>query len=202
MINADTDCKFCGKVFLGVQTYLYKGHLKTHEEVKDAKKPSPDQDTKAFLCNKCGLGYEDQKRMKRHMTRRHSDRKYACSVCSKVLTSSSGLRYHFKRFHKTDSDRFWPCAICGKLFTERYAMTNHEATHRTEKKFKCDKCPAAFTRELYLREHQRIHTKDYSHICSECGAGFYTKKRRKIHQSKHTGEKNYCCSVCGAKFFL
>ena len=191
------DCKVCGKVFLGGQTYLYKDHLMTHEKVKD----SPDQDTKAFLCNKCGLGFDAKKRLKRHMARSHSDRKYACSICSKVLTSSSGLHYHFKRHHKTDSDHLLPCPICGKLFTERYIMTKHEATHRTEKKFKCDKCPAAFTRELYLKEHQRRHTRDYSHICSECGAGFYSKKNLKSHQSaKHSWEKNYSCTLCGSKF--
>ena len=190
------DCKFCGKVFLAGQTYKYKDHLMTHQNVNDVENSGPDFSSKAFLCNTCGLGFDDQKRLKRHMTRSH--RKYECSKCTKVLTSSNGLAYHFKRYHTTDTDHFWPCKICGKLFSERYVMANHEATHGIDKHFKCDKCPAAFTRELYLKEHQRRHAKDYSHICSDCGAGFYTKKELGIHQAKHTGVKSYCCSVCGA----
>ena len=92
----------------------------THENKDDFVNSGPDHNAK------CDKGLDDQKKLKSHIRRKCGDRKYECSKCTKVLTSSRGLAYHIKRYHKTDNDRFWPCTICGKLFTEWYIMTRQK----------------------------------------------------------------------------
>lgn len=121
-------------------------------------------------------------------------RKYKCTYdkCSKVYTSTSGLRHHIDIKHKGIRYR---CDQCDASFKQKHNMVTHvNATHKGQRPHKCDQCDQAFGHRSALTGHiKNIHRGLRPHQCGECDKKFAIKQDLKCHIKRvHQGIKDVC----------
>ncbi|KAL3859509.1 hypothetical protein ACJMK2_009727 [Sinanodonta woodiana] len=94
-------------------------------------------------CRYCGMVMYSYTRLKRHIVRRHKDRKKTepvkrvmggfrplCSVCNRQMSSQHALTIHMRR-HKREKPYY--CSPCNKGFTDKGALQMHEKTGKHTK---------------------------------------------------------------------
>ena len=79
-------------------------------------------------------------------------KKRQCTLCSKVLASSSSLNVH-KRVHT--KERPYQCQLCGNTFTQKSSLNTHMILHSGEKKFVCSFCGKHFALKIYKSTHEK-----------------------------------------------
>ena len=108
-------CKICEMSFRDAS------ELKTHARVAAHTVESND------LCDKCGKGFSNKSRLKRHQKTCEGMRKFKCQHCEMVFSSSSLLGAH-KIVHYDEPSH--QCQYCGKNFKTAYNVKRHMAVHR------------------------------------------------------------------------
>lgn len=75
--------------------------------------------------------------------------------CSASLFSVAGV--HLRKQHSF-IETGKKCRYCDAVFHERYALIQHQKTHKNEKRFKCDQCD-------YCCRQVRIKRKLCASVC-------------------------------------
>ncbi|XP_050439855.1 zinc finger protein 665-like [Adelges cooleyi] len=177
------DCYICQRRFKtksNIIRHIAKSHSTTSVEKKAPQKNKVDHRNsriKGFTRNNGGL--------------------FNCGICSKMLSSKSNLRKHW-RIH-TDEKPF-KCNVCAKTFGHQTYLKTHKRIHTGEKPFKCDVCEKTFGQQSTLKTHERIHTREKPFKCNICEKTFGQQSTLKTHERIHTGEKPFKCHVCEKTF--
>lgn len=135
-------CETCGKSFRSKQAF--SSHKLTH---------------KKYTCDKCGVGFVGQKRLKDHLFRKHASG--SCHICGKVYVSEKMERTHILRVHTADKDKPYQCPDCDRGFI--------------------------FPSELSVHQMQ-AHIKERPYECQyNCGQAYNDKGSRGTHETKKHG---------------
>jgi KRAB domain-containing zinc finger protein len=97
-------------------------------------------------------------------------------------------------FHR--SERKFACLTCGKRFKKRRHLADHELTHGGEKNFMCDFCPMRFYRQSTLDIHRKKHLGENVYPCHLCSAVYRSTAGIRRHLLLHKGTKQFLCHLC------
>jgi len=87
----------------------------------------------------------------------HKELQFKCSICSRSLSTMTGLIMHTRKIHKGSKIR--KCQKCGKLCKSMYHLGQHMRTHGVGlplNAYKCQRCQKAFAFKHRLITHARI----------------------------------------------
>ncbi|XP_055472215.1 transcriptional repressor CTCFL-like, partial [Psammomys obesus] len=110
---------------------------------------------------------------------------------------------HLQNLHSHSPEEI-KCRYCPAGFHERYALIQHQRTHKNEKKFKCKQCDYACKQERSLTAHMRTHTGEKPFSCLVCNKHFRQKQLLTVHLRKYHDPSfipdMHLCLKCGKGF--
>ncbi|XP_075693581.1 transcriptional repressor CTCF isoform X2 [Rhinoderma darwinii] len=123
-------CSLCS--YASRDTYKLKRHMRTHS----GEKP--------YECYICHARFTQSGTMKMHILQKHTENvaKFHCPHCDTVIARKSDLGVHLRKQHSF-IEQGKKCRYCDTVFHERYALIQHQKSHKNEKRFKCDQCEYA-----------------------------------------------------------
>ncbi|XP_032206137.1 transcriptional repressor CTCFL isoform X1 [Mustela erminea] len=184
-------CLLCS--YASKDTYKLKRHMRTHS----GEKP--------YECHVCHARFTQSGTLKIHIVQKHSENvpKYQCPHCATVIARKSDLRVHLRNLHTYKATEM-KCRCCSAAFHERYALIQHQKTHKNEKRFKCEHCSYACKQERHMTVHIRTHTGEKPFTCLSCSKRFRQKQLLNAHFKKHHDASFipavYGCPKCGKGF--
>ena len=141
--------------------------------------------------------------MRKHRLKNHNE----CQLCSKRLSSSSEMRFHFKENHRRNSN-FFICGIEECLYKEKQenlrSLYIHIRTQHCNFLYTCQVCSSKFSSRITLQQHisglHRIGAKTYEVPCKLCKFVTFGEKNLNGHISRiHSTRKVMACSLCEYK---
>uniref|UniRef100_A0A1A8JL59 CCCTC-binding factor (Zinc finger protein) n=1 Tax=Nothobranchius kuhntae TaxID=321403 RepID=A0A1A8JL59_NOTKU len=188
-------CHLCGRAFRTVT--LLRNHLNTHTGTRPHK------------CTDCDMAFVTSGELVRHRRYKHTHEKpFKCSMCDYssvevIIARKSDLGVHLRKQHSF-IETGKKCRYCDAVFHERYALIQHQKTHKNEKRFKCDQCDYCCRQERHMIMHKRTHTGEKPFACSQCDKTFRQKQLLDMHFKRYHDPNfiptAFVCSKCSKTF--
>ena len=152
-----------------------------------------------FKCTvkECNHKFKSVHEWNTHHKTKHSDVKYTCSVCSKVLHTPSSIKDHkYMHNHKPHI-----CSRCNQGFLSPSHLTQHKHTHCRQCLYTCftADCSNSYKWPQDLIRHVRNHTA----VVLKCKLCTYSNTEChliKQHQNVHSDVKKFKCCKCPEVF--
>ncbi|XP_029281775.1 transcriptional repressor CTCF-like isoform X2 [Cottoperca gobio] len=184
-------CSLCS--YASRDTYKLKRHMRTHS----GEKP--------YECYICHARFTQSGTMKMHILQKHTENvaKFHCPHCDTVIARKSDLGVHLRKQHSF-IEKGKKCRYCDAVFHERYALIQHQKTHKNEKRFKCEQCDYCCRQERHMVMHKRTHTGEKPFACSQCEKTFRQKQLLDMHFKRYHDPNfvptAFVCSKCNKTF--
>lgn len=184
-------CSLCS--YASRDTYKLKRHMRTHS----GEKP--------YECYICHARFTQSGTMKMHILQKHTENvaKFHCPHCDTVIARKSDLGVHLRKQHSF-IETGKKCRYCDAVFHERYALIQHQKTHKNEKRFKCDMCDYCCRQERHMVMHKRTHTGEKPFACTQCEKTFRQKQLLDMHFKRYHDPNfvptAFVCSKCNKTF--
>ncbi|XP_036952371.1 transcriptional repressor CTCF-like isoform X1 [Acanthopagrus latus] len=184
-------CSLCS--YASRDTYKLKRHMRTHS----GEKP--------YECYICHARFTQSGTMKMHILQKHTENvaKFHCPHCDTVIARKSDLGVHLRKQHSF-IETGKKCRYCDAVFHERYALIQHQKTHKNEKRFKCEQCDYCCRQERHMIMHKRTHTGEKPFACSQCEKTFRQKQLLDMHFKRYHDPNfiptAFVCSKCSKTF--
>ncbi|XP_063706343.1 transcription factor grauzone-like [Culicoides brevitarsis] len=162
-----------------------------------------------FRCQKCGNHLKTWKKYRKHMQRRHSERRPSISCCqTDVEVSHIALLSHF--YSHTDPEKL-RCDACGRHYSSLRSLTQHfrkvHAVNREKKdepKVFCPECGMLLVKRC-LQSHMKTHQPRIKLQCDLCKKFLQSRKAMIYHMTQQHLPKNpekdqILCSICAKSF--
>uniref|UniRef100_A0A667WGU8 CCCTC-binding factor n=1 Tax=Myripristis murdjan TaxID=586833 RepID=A0A667WGU8_9TELE len=160
---------------------------------------------KPYECYICHARFTQSGTMKMHILQKHTENvaKFHCPHCDTVIARKSDLGVHLRKQHSFIATGK-KCRYCDAVFHERYALIQHQKTHKNEKRFKCDQCDYCCRQERHMIMHKRTHTGEKPFACSQCEKTFRQKQLLDMHFRRYHDPNfiptAFVCSKCSKTF--
>ncbi|XP_020481496.2 transcriptional repressor CTCF [Labrus bergylta] len=184
-------CSLCS--YASRDTYKLKRHMRTHS----GEKP--------YECYICHARFTQSGTMKMHILQKHTENvaKFHCPHCDTVIARKSDLGVHLRKQHSF-LEKGKKCRYCDAVFHERYALIQHQKTHKNEKRFKCELCDYCCRQERHMIMHKRTHTGEKPFSCSQCDKTFRQKQLLDMHFKRYHDPSfvptAFVCNKCTRTF--
>ncbi|KAK5873927.1 hypothetical protein PBY51_018923 [Eleginops maclovinus] len=184
-------CSLCS--YASRDTYKLKRHMRTHS----GEKP--------YECYICHARFTQSGTMKMHILQKHTENvaKFHCPHCDTVIARKSDLGVHLRKQHSF-IEKGKKCRYCDAVFHERYALIQHQKTHKNEKRFKCEQCDYCCRQERHMVMHKRTHTGEKPFACSQCEKTFRQKQLLDMHFKRYHDPNfvptAFVCTKCNKMF--
>ncbi|XP_017260476.1 transcriptional repressor CTCF [Kryptolebias marmoratus] len=184
-------CSLCS--YASRDTYKLKRHMRTHS----GEKP--------YECYICHARFTQSGTMKMHILQKHTENvaKFHCPHCDTVIARKSDLGVHLRKQHSF-IETGKKCRYCDAVFHERYALIQHQKTHKNEKRFKCDQCDYCCRQERHMIMHKRTHTGEKPFACNQCDKTFRQKQLLDMHFKRYHDPNfvptAFVCGKCSKTF--
>ncbi|XP_071059540.1 transcriptional repressor CTCF isoform X1 [Pseudochaenichthys georgianus] len=184
-------CSLCS--YASRDTYKLKRHMRTHS----GEKP--------YECYICHARFTQSGTMKMHILQKHTENvaKFHCPHCDTVIARKSDLGVHLRKQHSF-IETGKKCRYCDAVFHERYALIQHQKSHKNEKRFKCEMCDYCCRQERHMVMHRRTHTGEKPYACSQCEKTFRQKQLLDMHFRRYHDPNfvptAFVCPKCSKTF--
>uniref|UniRef100_A0A8D2ZEN8 Transcriptional repressor CTCF n=1 Tax=Scophthalmus maximus TaxID=52904 RepID=A0A8D2ZEN8_SCOMX len=184
-------CSMCD--YASVEVSKLKRHMRTHS----GEKP--------YECYICHARFTQSGTMKMHILQKHTENvaKFHCPHCDTVIARKSDLGVHLRKQHSF-IETGKKCRYCDAVFHERYALIQHQKTHKNEKRFKCEQCDYCCRQERHMIMHKRTHTGEKPFACSQCEKTFRQKQLLDMHFKRYHDPSfvptAFVCNKCNKTF--
>ncbi|KAG7522171.1 transcriptional repressor CTCF-like isoform X1 [Solea senegalensis] len=184
-------CSLCS--YASRDTYKLKRHMRTHS----GEKP--------YECYICHARFTQSGTMKMHILQKHTENvaKFHCPHCDTVIARKSDLGVHLRKQHSF-IETGKKCRYCDAVFHERYALIQHQKSHKNEKRFKCEMCDYCCRQERHMVMHRRTHTGEKPFACSQCEKTFRQKQLLDMHFKRYHDPSfipaTFVCPKCSKTF--
>ncbi|XP_017289401.1 transcriptional repressor CTCF-like isoform X2 [Kryptolebias marmoratus] len=184
-------CSLCS--YASRDTYKLKRHMRTHS----GEKP--------YECYICHARFTQSGTMKMHILQKHTENvaKFHCPHCDTVIARKSDLGVHLRKQHSF-IETGKKCRYCDAVFHERYALIQHQKSHKNEKRFRCDMCDYCCRQERHMVMHRRTHTGEKPYACSQCEKTFRQKQLLDMHFKRYHDPNfvptAFVCPKCNKTF--
>lgn len=146
-------------------------------------------------CLTCERFYVTKAKLKRHVSRYHSERKMKCKLCGKAFS----FKPHFNEHMECHMGKKYQCHHCGELYS-RTGLRNHLKSVIHGKSVQCVLCERRFTNATYMKAHlQGFHKQGTPERCTLCGKVFYFQGQLRRHMRIHA-KFDYGCDLCDKRF--
>lgn len=111
--------------------------IETNTDKKPLSKKIKNEN-KLLSCRDCSEEFSSRGQLREHRkTAKHPEiRNHACSICSKMFTSSK-LRQHMRAHTK---EKPYVCSVCSQAFSMSGNLKRHMMTHTGERPHVCEFC--------------------------------------------------------------
>ena len=111
---------------------------------------------KGYNCDKCHKRFTTPNALQSHMVY-HSDEKFECNICGKILKSKANIKNHIMQIHIRKET--YICPHCGKISKSKGNLQQHiNKIHLQLRPFACTVCPKKFKSAQQNEAHMRTHT--------------------------------------------
>lgn len=180
------------------------------------------------FCDSCGMVFQRQEQLKRHIKQAHAvvEQKHepiSQIVRQRQLNQQKRLAEQDEEDEKTeesdsetdDGDEQYvddaetqslSCNVCGEKFAEALDLLAHAEIHTRFEPHKCNLCKRSFLDEITIKEHvQQFHSLELTETsCVVCGKLCKSHNALLKHAWEHSRERasygTHCCSKCGKSF--
>ncbi|TMS05209.1 Transcriptional repressor CTCF [Larimichthys crocea] len=184
--------------------FVTSGELVRHRRYKHTHE-------KPFKCSMCDYASVEVSKLKRHIRSHTGERPFQCSLCSYASRDTYKLKRHMRTHsgvHLRKQHSFIEtgkkCRYCDAVFHERYALIQHQKSHKNEKRFKCDMCDYCCRQERHMVMHRRTHTGEKPYACSQCEKTFRQKQLLDMHFKRYHDPNfvptAFVCPKCSKTF--
>lgn len=178
-----------------------------------------------YKCEHCSVRFFNEKSLKNHIKREHSNAQNVCKLCDAILDKKS-IHSHMVNVHKdvkvsekkvsgiqltNDANPdIYACSSCQsfKATTDLHAFMEHcKVAHAgDETSLSCGICSEVCLSVISLRKHLRkMHKTEYqTHRCNHCKFGTWTPQDLEAHKvQEHPELEQHICNQCeeGKTFF-
>lgn len=179
------------------------------------------------FCDSCGMVFQRQEQLKRHIKQAHSVAEQKQEPISQIVRQRQLNQQ--KRLAEQDDDdekteqsdtetedgdeqyidaeaQSLSCNVCGEKFAEALDLLAHAEIHARFEPHKCNLCKRSFLDETTIKEHvQQFHSLELTETsCVVCGKLCKNHNALLKHAWEHSRERNsygtHCCSKCGKSF--
>uniref|UniRef100_A0A2K5NPE8 CCCTC-binding factor like n=1 Tax=Cercocebus atys TaxID=9531 RepID=A0A2K5NPE8_CERAT len=207
-------CSMCKYASVEVKASKFEAHVRSHTAGVAFGKDQAWRGNhfvvcisgeKPYECHICHTRFTQSGTMKIHILQKHGENvpKHQCPHCATIIARKSDLRVHMRNLHAYSAAEL-KCRYCSAVFHERYALIQHQKTHKNEKRFKCEHCSYACKQERHMTAHIRTHTGEKPFTCLFCNKCFRQKQLLNVHFRKYHDANFippvYKCSKCGKGF--
>ena len=169
------------------------GHQRESPQVQSKTPPKAQekQQTKTFICNKCGLGHNNSEELEEHMDNHFEDGDFACDTCLFQTNKMRLLRSHIENSPGHISGQIQgkaalKCSFCEEKFPSKKDLATHK--YRKHKTYKpCQYFKEGNCKRFPCRFYHKI-IKEGSSICFDCAKEFSEKSA--MYQHRKEGHKS------------
>ena len=152
-----------------------------------------------FKCTvkECNHKFKSVHERNTHHKTKHSDVKYTCSVCSKVLHTPSSIKDH----KYTHNCKQHICSRCNQGFLSPSHLTQHKHTHQRQCLYTCFTADCSNSHK-WLQDLLR-HVRNHTAVVLKCKLCTYSNTECcliKQHQNVHSDVKKFKCCKCPEVF--
>ncbi|AWP07985.1 putative transcriptional repressor CTCF-like [Scophthalmus maximus] len=210
---ASVECSLCS--YASRDTYKLKRHMRTHsgetfcsvcvKQMNSSQMFWRTKGEKPYECYICHARFTQSGTMKMHILQKHTENvaKFHCPHCDTVIARKSDLGVHLRKQHSF-IETGKKCRYCDAVFHERYALIQHQKSHKNEKRFKCDMCDYCCRQERHMVMHRRTHTGEKPYACSQCEKTFRQKQLLDMHFKRYHDPNfvptAFVCPKCSKTF--
>ncbi|XP_052868547.1 zinc finger protein 846-like [Anopheles cruzii] len=161
----------------------------------DSGKTEPNEDTR--YCKLCDMQFTERRLYRKHVRRKHSEKRFECSSCPRKFAEKSLLSQHLLRH---TGEKAHGCKVCDARFYDKPMLNLHMRSHSGVRPYACELCDKRFATRSSLTTHLKVHGEPRPHVCAVCQKGFKLSWQLKAHSRIHTNEKPFECPHCQKRF--
>lgn len=167
------------------------------EEPRERQKTDDGIVPDTTYCKICDMQFSKRRLYLKHVSRKHSEKRFECNVCPKKFAEQSVLKNHILRH---TGEKTHVCDVCEARFYEKTLLNVHMRRHSGVRPYACGLCDKRFTTRSILNTHQKVHNGPRPHVCNVCQKGFKLSCQLKAHWRIHNDEKPFECPYCQKRF--
>uniref|UniRef100_A0A182JXI4 Protein krueppel n=1 Tax=Anopheles christyi TaxID=43041 RepID=A0A182JXI4_9DIPT len=167
------------------------------EEPRERRKREDANECHTMHCKICDVQFSKRRLYRKHVSRKHSEKRFECQLCKRKFAEKSVLKNHMLRH---TGEKSHECEACDARFYEKALLNAHMRRHSGLRPYACKLCDKRFITRSILNTHQKVHNEPRPHVCDVCEKGFKLSWQLKTHARIHTAVKPFECPYCQKRF--
>ncbi|XP_035791228.1 zinc finger protein 62 homolog [Anopheles albimanus] len=148
-----------------------------------------------FMCDTCGLAFEQKFALEMHRTRHDQKRQFKCDYCPLEYYTKPEKLLHIKQVHLKVFEV--KCPDCGLLFKTKNELNQHVKSHTDTRTYTCSVCKFGFKSQTHLSRHTKSVHQDVRYKCDYCSQSYCRKDKLRMHiEKQHNIQTYFVCDIC------
>lgn len=153
------------------------------------------QEHRDYMCDTCGLSFEQKFSLETHRKRHADVRQYKCDYCPMEYFTRPEMLLHTKQVHLNAFEV--KCPECNLSFKTKSTLNQHLKSHTNQRTHTCSVCGFGFKSYTHLNRHIKSVHQDVRFNCEHCEISYGRKDKLRMHMEKvHNIQTYFVCDIC------